>query len=496
MQPDKRQALPPKFVGNLDLYAMTLEFLKREYLPSGTTTPQYNAVYKAILKHQAKNDSTAKCYLGPSTGEDVSLFESGEIEDPMEEVPFEIAINSVKRQASLSFTKSELASFAAPETIPGGPGISGKMGLVGGRCGIQSASGIFKMKRVWTKLNSDGEFVELFEGFVSFNVRYNSMYTTSGFENGSKVKFAFWGVRARTDSVGKEIGLCPMTPVSVSSAPDDFINELDAGKNLASNLASHVQVSTICPSRISYVYLFVLFQVNNANPTTQISLPPKFWGNFDVYAMCLDDDLHAAYLPEGSDVPHFEEVHNAIAKTTTEQAAQIYLGAPVQPDDDDDLDAIDSESDEDSMGQMRGPTICDPFVEQPYNIVISNLEEEDSLAFTDDELGQFPSRDSDPPGPGMTGQLTLASSSHRNVVTHAAGHIKLIRVWAKQDPLTGKLLELFEGYFSLDVIFDWRMKKYKKKDGLKEYHGFSFWAVRGNETGPLSPHSEPSCYGC
>jgi hypothetical protein len=41
-------------------------------------------------------------------------------------------------------------------------------------------------------------------------------------------------------------------------------------------------------------------------------------------------------------------------------------------------------------GLMKGPAIADPFVEQPYSMVITTIKEENPLAFTDDELGQFP----------------------------------------------------------------------------------------------------------
>jgi hypothetical protein len=252
---------------------MSLEFLEKEYLPSGATTPQYDAVYKSILTYQAKNDQTARCYLGSPTDGDTSRFESHVIEDPMEDMPFDIAINSVKRQASLSFTKSELASFAAPESIPNGPGISAVMALADDRCGVQSASGIFKMKRVWTKLNSDGEFVELFEGFLSFNVTHSSLYRRKGHGSGSKVKFAFWGVRARTDGAGKEIGLRPMAPVSVTFG--DFPEEPDVGDNPMDDAVSHVKVNTLCPSRISCVYC--LLQRSSPTMPRNYLHPQNFW---------------------------------------------------------------------------------------------------------------------------------------------------------------------------------------------------------------------------
>jgi hypothetical protein len=201
-------------------------------------------------------------------------------------------------------------------------------------------------------------------------------------------------------------------------------------------------------------------------------------GNFDAYLMGLDDDLHEAYLPGGSAVPHFEEVYNAIIETNIEHAAQLYLDAPVRSDDDyDDLDDEELD-DEDSKGQMKGSAIADPFVEQPYNMVITSIKEEDSLAFTDDELWQFPTRDVDPPGPGMIAQLTLASGGHHNVVAGATGYVKLVRVWTKTGA-NGEVMELFDGYLSLEVVFDWSLRF--KGHGTTETHGLSFWAVRAKK---------------
>jgi len=97
----------------------------------------------------------------------------------------------LQRHESLSFTKSELSSFAVPDAIPEGPGISGEMGLADSHCGIQSASGVFN---VWTKPNPDvdGEFLELFEGFVSFDVSYSGLYRRKRHGNGDNIEFAFW----------------------------------------------------------------------------------------------------------------------------------------------------------------------------------------------------------------------------------------------------------------------------------------------------------------
>lgn len=239
---DTKRPPNPKYTGNFDLYSMSLPFLKEPYLSKGDGKPQYEEVRKVILEKQAKNDKTARCYLDSEDG-DESRFESRVIQDPMEEMPFDIAINSMKLQKHLSFTKTELNSFAAPGFIPDGPGITAVTALADDdHCGIQSASGVFKMKRVWTKLNPGGELVELFEGFMSFNVSHSGIYRKKGHGNGEKTKFAFWGVRARVQD-GKEVGLRPMVPVSVSDSSDDMEEDSEA-----ESTASETAIQKVCVS--------------------------------------------------------------------------------------------------------------------------------------------------------------------------------------------------------------------------------------------------------
>lgn len=197
---------------------MKLPFLNKPYLAKGTGEPQYEAVYNEIVALQAKSDYTGRCYLGSTTDSSPSRFESHDMEDPMEDMPFEIAINSTKRVGDLTFTKAELSSFASPTSATTGPGISGVLALAESHCGVRSASGAFKMQRVWTKRTSDEFFVELFEGFISFNVAYSGMYARKGHGNGQNLSFGFWGVRARHAN-GKEIGLCPIPPLDLANPP-------------------------------------------------------------------------------------------------------------------------------------------------------------------------------------------------------------------------------------------------------------------------------------
>jgi hypothetical protein len=191
---------------------MELPFLSKVYLPPGVSTPQYEELYKTILTYQAKDDRTARFFLAsPTDVNDTSIFTSRAIEDPMEDYPFDIDIRSIKHHASLSLPSDKVAG-AAPDS----PGVSASMVLKDDHCGIQSASGVFKVKRVWTtKVTSSGTFAELFAGYLTFDVSYSGMYRRKGHGTGQKHKWGFWAIRARTGDDGMEVGLRPRLPVAV-----------------------------------------------------------------------------------------------------------------------------------------------------------------------------------------------------------------------------------------------------------------------------------------
>ncbi|KAF8555439.1 hypothetical protein OG21DRAFT_904431 [Imleria badia] len=200
------------FSGNFDLYGMRLPFLAKVYLPQGATTPNYSALYDKILTFQAKPDYSARCFLAPhdtSSAPPHGRFEDVTMADPFSEEPFDITLEDITYKESLTFTSTERLSFHAPEHSTPGPGLVRDTRLSSeSDCGIQSAEGVFKIKRVWAT-EEDGAVKELFEGFFSFNVSYSGLYRRKGHGNGEKYEFAFWGVRAMKDSTGKEIGLGP-----------------------------------------------------------------------------------------------------------------------------------------------------------------------------------------------------------------------------------------------------------------------------------------------
>ncbi|KAJ7779432.1 hypothetical protein DFH07DRAFT_910827 [Mycena maculata] len=200
-------AKSPALSGKFDLYAMELPFLAEVYLPAGETKPQFAALHKTILKYQAKPDFTAQALIPDASSGKAGRLSGAVLEDPMEGMPWDIAIVDLKAVDSLVFSAKERSGFlSAPEA---GAGIVGRTALAQGHCGVQSASGVFRMKHAWTGPGTAaaGKDVDIFEGYLSFNVVHSGLYRRKGHGGGDKIDFAFWAVRARQNAAGLEIGL-------------------------------------------------------------------------------------------------------------------------------------------------------------------------------------------------------------------------------------------------------------------------------------------------
>lgn len=120
----------------------------------------------------------------------------------------------------------------------------------------------------------------------------------------------------------------------------------------------------------------------------------------------------------------------------------------------------------------------DQILEAQYNLFLKDMEEHEEIEYTFDELMEFPDRSVDTTGPGFTAELIFGEEGHHDIIMRAKGSLKMMRVWAKEGEPGEQPLELFEGSFSLEVIYNW---KYQKKVGPKEVNIFSFWAVRAGK---------------
>lgn len=181
--------------GNFDLYDMNLEFLSSKYSPAGVRDVDPEALYRTILTYQAKNDRTAKAtipedYTSPgSEGEFSAKF----LRDPFSEEPFEISVIDIEVKDDIGFK----SKYAAPKVRWEGDGVEARMEIAGGGCGIASSSGSFAMKPLWQAETEDGEYMELFEGTLTFRASFSSLYNRKGHGRGiPTVSFPFWAVRA------------------------------------------------------------------------------------------------------------------------------------------------------------------------------------------------------------------------------------------------------------------------------------------------------------
>ncbi|EJF60483.1 hypothetical protein DICSQDRAFT_137572 [Dichomitus squalens LYAD-421 SS1] len=192
----------PSFQGAFDLYAMELPFLNSVFTPAR----DYAALLEVIRTYQAKPDNSARIYL-PADVSTAGRLQSGVIEDPLEDMPFELALSLLTLKNSLSFTACESSGAYFSEPTKASAGITGSVDLENDHCGVSSTSGSFKMRRAW--VSSTGKD-EIFEGFASVKIVYSGMYRRKSFENGCTVSFPFWAIRACVGEDGKEIGLQPL----------------------------------------------------------------------------------------------------------------------------------------------------------------------------------------------------------------------------------------------------------------------------------------------
>ncbi|KAJ3548687.1 hypothetical protein NM688_g5263 [Phlebia brevispora] len=205
----------PGFIGKFDLYSTLLSFLQKKYLPQGATKPQFEAVYKEILKYQAKNDQSMRIALAArssdaQTGE-YGMFSCPIVTNPLTDEEL-TPIHVIKGEATtVTFLKTETAHAS---TVGTSSGFIARLELdTDGNdhcdCGgmVDKGEGTLKMHKVWEGKGENGEKVELFEGYFLFTIKNGPTLRRKGFGNSMPFSSPFWGVRARKNKKGEEIGI-------------------------------------------------------------------------------------------------------------------------------------------------------------------------------------------------------------------------------------------------------------------------------------------------
>ncbi|KAJ7137221.1 hypothetical protein C8R46DRAFT_1234604 [Mycena filopes] len=192
----EKSAPEPALSGKFDIYAMELPFLAKAYRATSSSEPQFGTLYDTILTYQAKPDFTARCVLPATSATDSATVPAAEdakpgrlssaaLEDPMEGMPWDIALVGLQRVEPVVFLAKERKGFVTPPQTSAGAGIEGRTALEESNCGVQSAGGVFRMQRAWTG-ERRGKEVEVFEGYLSFDVVHSAMYKRKGHGSGGE----------------------------------------------------------------------------------------------------------------------------------------------------------------------------------------------------------------------------------------------------------------------------------------------------------------------
>ncbi|KAG7439524.1 uncharacterized protein BT62DRAFT_1013820 [Guyanagaster necrorhizus] len=156
VDPETREKVTdgPIFSGKFDLYAMT------------------NFTY------QAKSDFSAQIALPDTPYTEEGVAGSSALCDPMECLPYDLFLKDIKAVDGLSYTEHQESFFRASDSERS--------------CSYRE----YRYHQWW-----------LGNSVRSWKIFYSNSYKRKGRGSGDDTEFAFWAVRARKDTDGKEIGL-------------------------------------------------------------------------------------------------------------------------------------------------------------------------------------------------------------------------------------------------------------------------------------------------
>ncbi|KAL0062341.1 hypothetical protein AAF712_010825 [Marasmius tenuissimus] len=194
----------PSFTGGaFDIYAMQLPFLQKALKRTSSSKENYAALHTTILEYQAKPDNSGQIAISVPSDTSTNGYgrlSSGMFTDPMEDERYEIGLASLKSHPELKFTAKEKNLFFPDDanTIPKGEGISATLVLEEDMCTISGISGELKMSTVpvWKGGEGDNDGV-LYQGVVSFSVRYSGLLSRKGHGSGADLSVGLWLVPSK-----------------------------------------------------------------------------------------------------------------------------------------------------------------------------------------------------------------------------------------------------------------------------------------------------------
>ncbi|KAF8870465.1 hypothetical protein CPB85DRAFT_1261637 [Mucidula mucida] len=163
-----------KLYGKYDLYAKHLPFL--QFKKGGS--PDFERLLEAMKRLQAKPDYSARVAIPIFHATKDGAFEPRGFRDPMSDEQYEVALEGIKL-----IEKKE-------------PVLEASMSITNGGCIVASSSGAISMHRCWAKPGADVGSDEIF----SICIRKHR-------DKIPDIESGYWGIRARKDVSGKEIGL-------------------------------------------------------------------------------------------------------------------------------------------------------------------------------------------------------------------------------------------------------------------------------------------------
>ncbi|KAF9055360.1 hypothetical protein BDZ89DRAFT_1055957 [Hymenopellis radicata] len=174
--------------GKYDLYAKHLPFLQLETGGS----PDFEKLLEVMKRLQAKPDYSARVAIPEFHATNAGAFEPRGFKDPIDPVygeQYEVALEGIKL-----IEKKD-------------PIIKASMSITNGGCGVASSSGAISMHRCWAKPAADDGLDEIFEASFNLHVSYSNMYRRKHLDDITDIDSEYWGIRARKDASGEEIGL-------------------------------------------------------------------------------------------------------------------------------------------------------------------------------------------------------------------------------------------------------------------------------------------------
>ncbi|VDC04184.1 unnamed protein product [Peniophora sp. CBMAI 1063] len=218
-------AQEPDFEGTFDIFSTSFDdgALMSIYLPldtKGDDTPiEPDSLYAELKRRQAKDECTARIEL-----HDEGLYRGRPVDEGAEfpnGCPGDYVVEAIDKIARWEITEDSKemeicgGAFDLEEDGDTRPGPATEVTLSLGEegCGIEDASGVLKMRRLWAR-EKKGDIEEVFEGYLKVGIYFNVLLKHRFYAGERKIGdgpdkpyvYSFWAIRSRKRADGTVIG--------------------------------------------------------------------------------------------------------------------------------------------------------------------------------------------------------------------------------------------------------------------------------------------------